>query len=171
MMLPGEKVHHLRTARGWNYEQTAERVRAQGAKHVRYQHIQQLEYFPKRVPRYFVELAAAFGMTAEEFRAWTPEAGNTAGIVRESAPSYTPDLASEIRQISLALIVLGDWIHATRPAEAPLLERSLVAAAKRLGVDPDNSQIGLLIQAVSGQSPTIPSGHAKHRAGTQTGSM
>lgn len=54
-------------AEGLTYEAVAARVRAQGAKQVKYQHIQQLVQFPNRVPKYLLELAKAFGYTAEEF--------------------------------------------------------------------------------------------------------
>lgn len=155
MMLNGQKVYALRTARGWNYEETAAQVRAQGAKSVKYQHIQQLEQHPNRVPRYLLELAAAFGMTAEQFATWRgPESPSVAEGVREPAERYSSagvDFSADIRELSLALIVLGDWIHETRPAEAPILQRALEAAAKRLGVGAE-SHLGLLAQAVSGHS-------------------
>lgn len=50
-----------------SFEGVAERVRAQGATNVRYQHIQQLIEFPNRRPRYLPELARAFGYTVEAF--------------------------------------------------------------------------------------------------------
>lgn len=155
-MLNGEKVRALRTARGWSFEETAAQVRSKGAPHVRYQHIQQLEQYPARVPRYLLQLAAAFDMTVEEFDTWSggPEPSRSRpqdNSVREHAAAYaaTPDLAAEVREISLALIVLVDWIRETRPAEAPLLLRSLESAAKRLG-SRDGSHLHLLIQSVSG---------------------
>ena len=159
MMLNGEKVTWLRAARGWTLEETAERVRDQGAKQVKYQHIQQLEQFPKRSPRFLLELAAAFGMTAEEFRRWTPPvegSGGAANMAREAAPAYAGgDLARDIRELSLALVVMGDWIRTTRPIEAPLLEAELRKAAKRLGSGPRDSPLQMVIDSVAGSA-----GHA-----------
>ena len=66
----GPKIEALMRLKDWNLEQTAEAVRAQGAANVKYQYIQQLLDNPNRVPRYLIELAAAFGMTAEQLKEW-----------------------------------------------------------------------------------------------------
>jgi len=156
IMLTGEKVAAIRALLDWTYAQTAAAVRAHGAKNVRYQHIQQLEENPTRSPRYLLELAAAFGMTAEQFRAWTPGQPVPALANKRapgvSHPAYTEDIASQVRQLSLALIVLGDWIRETRPVEAKLLHKQLLNAARTLGVDEDQSALGLVIGSVGGAS-------------------
>jgi phage repressor protein C with HTH and peptisase S24 domain len=64
----GETTQRLRRSRGWSTRDLAKRVRAKGATNVQHQHIQQLEKEPNRQPRYFSELAAAFGLTVEEFQ-------------------------------------------------------------------------------------------------------
>lgn len=66
-MLIGERVAALMAENGWSYAEVARRVQAEGARNVRYQHIQQLVEHPTRRPAFLVELAAAFGMSAEQF--------------------------------------------------------------------------------------------------------
>lgn len=72
-MLLGEKIKLLMDARGWGVVETARQVSAAGSIQVSYQLIQQLLDDPKRRPRYIIQLARAFDMTAEELEAWTPE--------------------------------------------------------------------------------------------------
>lgn len=72
-MLLGEKIKLLMEARGWGPVETARQVSAAGPIEVSYQLIQQLLDDPKRRPRYIIQLARAFDMTAEELEAWTPD--------------------------------------------------------------------------------------------------
>ena len=87
-MQMGEIVSALMAQTGLTLEGVAERVRANGAPNVKYQHIQQLIEFPNRRPRYLPELAAAFGMTVEEFLAFRP--GAHAHKVNDPTGLYSP---------------------------------------------------------------------------------
>lgn len=172
-MLIGEKVKALRGLRGWTFEETAAAVRAQGAKKVRYQHIQQLEHIPTRVPRYLLELAAAFGMSAEEFQSWRPSEGDSpelpgkddGAVVETPSPLSLDHLASDIRQITMALILFADWARVTRPVEAPILESQLRMAAERIGADAKNSPLGLIVQAIAGDAEAPIRAHRRSGAG------
>lgn len=73
-MLIGERVAALMAENGWTFAEVARRVQAAGARNVRYQHIQQLVSHPNRRPAFLVELASAFGMTAEQFMGRKPPA-------------------------------------------------------------------------------------------------
>lgn len=150
-MTNGEKVSALMSARGWGYAETAAAVRAQGARTVKYQHIQQLVLHPTRSPRYLLELAAAFGMTAEQFRAWTPGKGNSKGqradTMEKSETITLEAIAAEVRQQSLALVVLMDWLQQTRPAEVGILTEALESAAVKIGADKSPSTLALMLEA------------------------
>ena len=82
----GPLIEKLMAAEGLTYEAVAARVRDQGAKHVKYQHIQQLVQHPNRVPKYLLELARSFGYSAEEFA----ELAAASHWVKEPGRSYSP---------------------------------------------------------------------------------
>lgn len=91
-MLIGERVAELMAENDWSFAEVARRVQAEGARNVRYQHIQQLVEHPTRRPGFLVELAAAFGMTAEQFMGRKPalhihgkDGVNVAGSVSQPA--------------------------------------------------------------------------------------
>lgn len=52
---------------------------------------------------------------------------NSESLIREDQSSYGEhvDLAGEVRQLTLTLIALFEWIQTTRPIEAPLLAAEL----------------------------------------------
>lgn len=107
-MQTGEILASLMTEHDLNLRAVADRVRAQGARNVRYQHIQQLLEFPTRRPRFLPELAAAFGLTVEQFLAYQPGSSSS---VREEGAVYAAShplgmdpeiLASSTRLVRLA---------------------------------------------------------------------
>lgn len=109
----GEIVRALMDRHGLSFEGVAERVRAQGATNVRYQHIQQLLEFPNRRPRYLPELARAFGLTVEQFLSYRAE---TATRVNDSGAPYLPShllridpetIAAALRLVRLSFQNLG----------------------------------------------------------------
>lgn len=127
-------------------EAVAERVRAQGATNVRYQHIQQLLEFPNRRPRYLPELARAFGMSVEEFLAYSP--GKPFRVNESPAPPYTsqqlridsPTLAASHKLVRLACDMLGVNFEPEEPddAELVLLACTYLQARSERAVTPDN---------------------------------
>jgi hypothetical protein len=112
-MQVGEIVRALMAHHGLNFEGVAERVRAQGAKNVRYQHIQQLLEHPNRRPRYLPELARAFGLTVEDFLSYSTAGG---GRLKDEAGTYMAShllridpetIAGALRLVRLAFRNLG----------------------------------------------------------------
>jgi hypothetical protein len=154
----GEKIQALMLERGWNYADVARAVRAQGAKTVKYQHIQQLVLFPDRAPRYILELAAAFGMTAEQFKHWKPgrsadSPADEKGVRESASPAYVEpkrevDFAAEVRELSLAMVLVADWIRETRPMEAPALLEALQQGRKEIGGTEEHSTLALMEEAL-----------------------
>jgi len=118
----GEIVSALRTANGWTLDELASLVRRAGAKNVKHQHLQQLESKPHTRPRYIIELAAAFGKSVEELRAWHPNMpqyghhDQSAHGVRDASPSYnlTDHLSKE------ELTMLTDYRSCTDEVQAAM---------------------------------------------------
>lgn len=109
----GEIVRALMDRHDLSFEAVAERVRAQGATNVRYQHIQQLIEFPNRRPRYLPELARAFGLSVEQFLEFR---ASMTTAVNESAAVYLPShllridpetIAAALKLVRLAFRNLG----------------------------------------------------------------
>lgn len=74
--------------RKWSQRDLAARIRAQGAGNVQHQHIQHLTKNPNLQPRYLMQLAAAAGMSVEQWAAWVPDP--PADVGDASAPQPQP---------------------------------------------------------------------------------
>lgn len=138
----GPLIEKLMAAEGLTYENVAARVRAQGAAHVKYQHIQQLVQFPNRRPKYILELARAFGFTVEEFM------GLAAASNRISEPRalYTPAslpvrsrLATMEDAVALLrrMVAARDWPNTalTDPFLLWIAQETVAAFTERLNED------------------------------------
>lgn len=140
MRLLGETVAQLRAANRWSLQDLAARVRQQGARSVKYQHIQNLENKPDLSPRYLPELAAAFGKTVEELRTWEdgdpalghhpgPGAGNAVGRLLDRAyriadePYVSPEYSDDEKSL------IADFRAC--PAEAQQAIRTLLQTLSR----------------------------------------
>lgn len=110
----GDILRHLMDEHGVNTTTVADRVRRAGATTVRHQHIQQLLKHQTAKPRYLIELAASFGMTAEQFINYRP---GDAVAIKEGRAGYEPasqpvrldgdTLASAIQLVRLCHTALG----------------------------------------------------------------
>lgn len=142
----GKILEALMRETGLNLTQVAERVRAQGAENVRYQHIQGLVDFPNRVPRYLPQLARAFGMTVEQLLMYQP---GTPVEVNELRAPYQPShalgsdpqiLAASYQLVRLACKSLEISFDPEVASDANLvmLGCSYLAARAEREVTPDN---------------------------------
>lgn len=145
VMQIGQIVESLMGRDGLTLEAIAERVRAQGAKNVRYQHIQQLIQFPNRQPRYLPELAKAFGMTVEEFLAYGSRARYSVAEPSYSVGSQPLGITAQILASAHQLVRLASKRlrlpfdpEQTEDAELVLLACDHLIARGEDQVTPDN---------------------------------
>lgn len=121
----GDILRFLMDQHGVNTATVAERVRRAGATTVRHQHIQQILKHQTAKPRYLIELAAAFGMSAEQFINFRP--GDNVGELDSPQPYGNASqpvrldgdtLASAIKLVRLSHAALGLDFLPESPADA-----------------------------------------------------
>lgn len=143
----GDILRHLMDEHGVTTTTVAERVRKAGATTVRHQHIQQLLKHETAKPRYLLELAAAFGMSAEQFINWRPgdsigvqEAGAAYGSASQPVRLDGDTLASAIQLVRLAHTALGLGFQPESRADAHtiVLAYHYLSGRNETGVTPEN---------------------------------